>query len=59
MGDDICEISSPNSRPCASKVRIYFRTLRKNRLDRTFLGVLDQKWDKMGDFWRRGGGSPK
>ena len=45
MGDDICEISSPNSRPCASKVRTYFRTLRKIGLERAFLGVL---YPKMG-----------
>ena len=43
MGDDICEISSPNSLKCASKVRTYFRTLRKIALERTFLGVLDPK----------------
>ena len=48
MGDDICEISSPNSRPCASKVRIYFRTLRKYHLDRNFFGVLYQKMRQSG-----------
>ena len=41
MGDDICEISSPNSPKCASKVRTYFRIFEKNPLDRNFLGVLD------------------
>ena len=51
MGDDICEISSPNSRPCASKVRMYFRTLRKNRLDHVFLGVLGQEMGKSGIKW--------
>ena len=48
MGDDICEISSPNSRPRASKVRIYFRTLRKYPLDRNFFGVLYQKMRQSG-----------
>ena len=43
MGDDICEISSPNSRPCASKVRTYFRTLRNTPPWSHFLGVFYPK----------------
>ena len=59
MGDDICKISSPNSRPCASKVRMYFRTFEKTPLERNFLVFLTKKLVKVGYFWRRGGGSPK
>ena len=58
MGDDIFEISSPNSRPCASKVRTFFRTLRKNPLERIFLVFWAKKRVKVGLNWRRGGGSP-
>ena len=54
MGDDICEISSPNSRPCASKVRTYFRTLRKNPPKRNFLGVFSQKKGPSGSFLAQG-----
>ena len=43
MGDDICEISSPNSRPCASSVRKYFAFCEKNALARDFFGVFSQK----------------
>ena len=48
IGDDICKISSLNSRPCPSKVRRYFALCEKNGLERDFLGVFDPKWDKMG-----------
>lgn len=40
MGDDICEISSPNSRACACKARKRFAHCRKNHPQHTFFGVL-------------------
>ena len=55
-GDDIREISSPNSRPCARKSANIFSHVRKNGLDRAFLGVLHPKmgsnWLKMAQGWR-------
>ena len=59
MGDDICKISSPNSHECASRVRMYFRIFENTPLNGNFLVFWPKKWDKVGIFWRRGGGSPK